>query len=119
MGYGDRMRYLYQIFLEVWFELGLIGPSLLLPILIQSLSNRSVWYAIRDNTSALAVSVLLVFFVLNALTFNDLSRNRMVFVLMGLLVDNAPMIHGHSALNSTDCRSGKDFAKTHKERYET
>jgi O-antigen ligase len=85
MGFADRENYPHNLFAEVFFETGLLGLALLLGAMGIGLRMLGSWRQICSDLPRLTVFLLFIYFCINALTFNDLPGNRMVFVTLALM----------------------------------
>ncbi len=81
----DVSNYPHNVFLEIWSELGLVGITLFLCLLIGPL--RACWQLVMgrmDNRLMLAVVCSFIYLFLNANISGDLNENRMFFTFIGL-----------------------------------
>jgi O-antigen ligase len=83
-GYGDEPNYPHNLFLELAAENGLVGLVLFLALLWVALRPVSP-ARLRRDPQALCTLMLLANTLLNAMTTADLSGNRAVFMMLGVL----------------------------------
>ncbi|WP_190810434.1 O-antigen ligase [Flagellimonas sp. S3867] len=72
----DGKAYPHNVFLEVWFELGLFGFAILAFIFL------TVFYLKRNNT----IRLIALFALLNALKSSSFAYDRNLFILFGVLI---------------------------------
>lgn len=89
-GFGDYLMYPHNMILEIMAELGIVG--LVLFGLFGSYALIVFWNRnnLRMNAMALLVLMLLTNTFLNAMSTGDISQNRIVFGMIGLLLFQSP-----------------------------
>lgn len=84
LGFPDTRNYPHNIFIEVQFELGVVGLILLLMLMIIPLKNGFLNYK-KDYLYIILISLFLNTFI-NAFISGDISDNRLLFTFLGLLL---------------------------------
>jgi len=85
-GYGDNRAYPHNVFLELLFELGLIGLGLFLAMIFAGLLALPPWHKLRRSPYALLALALFLNALVNASVSGDLNDNRLLFATLGLLL---------------------------------
>jgi O-antigen ligase len=86
VGYGDVRAYPHDIFLELLFELGVIGLCIFLAMLLVGLLSLPPWARLRRSPYLLLAVSLFVYALINASVSGDLNDNRLLFAALGLLL---------------------------------
>jgi O-antigen ligase len=102
----DERGYPHDIVLEVLFELGLVGLTLLLAQVLVGVRSvaRGGW--LREDPLRLFAVLLFANAALNALVSGDITDNRVVFVALGLLTVPAFSSHPSRARRSPESTPG-------------
>jgi O-antigen ligase len=89
-GFGDYLMYPHNMILEIMSELGIVG--LILFGLFAGYALMVFWNrkSMRTNAMALLILMLLSNTFLNAMSTGDISHNRIVFGMVGLLLFRSP-----------------------------
>jgi O-antigen ligase len=85
-GYGDARAYPHNVFLELLFELGLIGLGLFLAMVFTGLLALPPWRKLRQSPYALLALAMFLSALINASVSGDLNDNRLLFATLGLLL---------------------------------
>lgn len=84
-GFGDSRAYPHNILLEVASELGVVGVALLVTIVVLAFRKVHVSLASAGDNVRVALIMVLVNTLANAMLSGDISDNRMVFLALGLM----------------------------------
>jgi len=84
-GSGDIRLYPHNLILEILVELGLVGFVLFTVLVFVALKTLGTLSAIRNDPWRLLVLALFVNVFLNAMVTGDISDNRIVFGVLGLM----------------------------------
>lgn len=113
VGYGDVRAYPHDIFLELLFELGVVGLFIFLAMLVVGLLALPPWATLRRSPYLLLAVALFLNSLINAAVSGDLNDNRLLFATLGLLLiagaavkntkhaPSEPELHGAAAGQST------------------
>jgi O-antigen ligase len=84
-GYGDQRAYPHNILLEIAVELGLVGLVLFVGLLAFALRALGPWHLVRQDPIRVLILMLFASMFINALVSGDLSYNRPLFAVLGLM----------------------------------
>lgn len=86
MGPSVGQEYPHNIFLEVMAELGLVGLSLFVTLLVFAWRALGPWGLVRNDPIRILIVMLFVNTFANALVSGDISDNRTMFAMLGLMM---------------------------------
>jgi len=86
VGYGDVRAYPHDVFLELLFELGVVGLWIFLAMLFTGLVALPPWAKLRRSPYLLLAVTLFMNALINAAVSGDLNDNRPLFAALGLLL---------------------------------
>jgi len=89
MGFTDARAYTHDIVLEVLVEYGAIGLLLLGGMFVTAVGNLGPWRSLRFDAWRVLLLMLFVNTLVNALISGDLSDNRMLFTVAGMMAFGA------------------------------
>jgi O-antigen ligase len=89
-GFGDYLMYPHNMIFEIMAELGIVGLILFGVFAVYALMVFWKRNNLRTNVMALLVIMLLTNTFLNAMSTGDISHNRIVFGMIGLLLFRSP-----------------------------
>jgi O-antigen ligase len=81
----DRSSHPHNLILEVLVEFGLIGLLLITAVAVAALRRTSV-HRLREDPALMCAAMLCICTLIYAMTSSDITGNRNVFAMLGLLV---------------------------------
>ncbi len=89
MGFADARAYPHDIVLEVLVEYGAVGLVLMIGMFGAALRNLAPWRTLRFDPWRMVLLMLFVNALVNALISGDLSDNRFLFTVAGMMAFGA------------------------------
>lgn len=86
LGIGDLRNYPHNIILEIIVELGLIGVLIFLSIVFLSVRALGKTKMLRENPFLILLLMLFINTIVNSMVSGDISDNRIVFAMLGILM---------------------------------